>query len=460
MKRPHLGSLGGRLSTWLAIQTFAGLALVSVVVYLVVAWDMEQRQVDSLAHKRALVEHVLEEAHHDRDIEDLKHKLNDFFTGHPDMALRLARDDGSVIYDNTHGVGDVSEERALTFSVPDWEATGSQIRAQMRLSTQADDRFLARLGATLLGASLLGALIVSLGSYFLVHHGLRPLHSLALQMRGLDASNLQQRLDGTAQASELQPLVEQFNALMDRLERAYLQLEGFNADVAHEMQTPLTTLTTSIEVALLQGRYPAEVADLLGSNLEELRRLTGIIREMLFLSHADSGKQAQGHWVSSLAELAQVVSEYHEAAMADARLSITIDGDAAGEFDAGLVKRALSNLLGNATRYATQGSTIVVSISATQGWVELAVANHGRPIEPADLPRLFDRFYRADSARSQGQHLHHGLGLSIVAAIARMHGGSVLASSGQGVTRIGMRLPQRADVDGRTHPGLPVDSRH
>lgn len=192
MRRPRLGSLGGRLSTWLAIQTFAGLALVSVIVYQVVAWDMEQRQVDSLAHKRALVEHVLEEAHHDRDIDDLKHKLNDFFTGHPDMALRLARDDNSVIYDNTHGVADVSEERALTFSVPDWEAPDAVIRAQMRLSTLADDRFLARLGATLLGASLLGALIVSLGSYFLVPFVLAMrVRSFHIKVHGVDQDQSQ-----------------------------------------------------------------------------------------------------------------------------------------------------------------------------------------------------------------------------------------------------------------------------
>jgi len=444
------GSLGGRLSAWLAVQTFVGLAAVSAVVYLVVAWDLDQRQVDSLTHKRALVEHVLDEAHHDRDLNNLKHKLDDFFTGHPDMAVRLAGDDGSVLYDNLQGVPFTNRDRSLTFSVSGWQSASSRIHAQMRLSTRADDAFLSRLWTTLIGASLFGALIVSLGSYYLVHRGLRPLHSLVRQMRVLDASNLQQRLDGTAQASELQPLVGQFNALMSRLERAYLQLEGFNGDVAHELQTPLTTLTTSIELALLQGRYPPDIADLLGSNLEELRRLTGIIRDMLFLSHADSGKRAQGQWVPSLAAVAQLVLEYHEAALADAQLSVDVRGDAAGYYDDGLIKRALSNLLGNATRFADKGSTIVVAVATIGDWVELSVANRGSTIEPADLPRLFDRFYRADAARSQGHHHHHhhGLGLSIVAAIARMHGGGVFANSALGETRIGIRLPQRSEGAG------------
>lgn len=452
MKPWPIGSLGGRLSAWLAAQTFVGLAAVSAVVYLAVAWDLDQRQIESMSHKRALVEHVLDEAHHDRDINNLKHKLDDFFTGHPELALRLTRDDGSVLYDNLKAVPESSKERALSFSVPGWETTSTRIHALLRLATRADDLFLARLGATLLGSSLFGVLFVSAGSYYLVRRGLRPLHSLVIQMRRLDASNLRQRLDGTAQAMELQPLVGQFNALMDRLERAYMQLEGFNADVAHELQTPLTTLTTSIEVALLQGRYPAEVADLLGSNLEELRRLAGIIRDMLFLSHADSGKRAQGQWVNSVATLAHVVSEYHEAALADARLTIKVQGDGEGRFDDGLIKRALSNLLGNATRYASEGSTIVVSISASNEWLELVVTNQGPPIESTDLPRLFDRFYRADTARSQSQHHHHGLGLSIVAAIARMHGGGVLASSEQGMTRIGIRLPLISELQSLPKP--------
>lgn len=452
MKPWPIGSLGGRLSAWLAAQTFVGLAAVSAVVYLAVAWDLDQRQIESMSHKRALVEHVLDEAHHDRDINNLKHKLDDFFTGHPELALRLTRDDGSVLYDNLKAVPESSKERALSFSVPGWETTSTRIHALLRLATRADDLFLARLGATLLGSSLFGVLFVSAGSYYLVRRGLRPLHSLVIQMRRLDASNLRQRLDGTAQAMELQPLVGQFNALMDRLERAYMQLEGFNADVAHELQTPLTTLTTSIEVALLQGRYPAEVADLLGSNLEELRRLAGIIRDMLFLSHADSGKRAQGQWVNSVATLAHVVSEYHEAALADARLTVKVEGDAEGRFDDGLIKRALSNLLGNATRYASEGSTIVVSISASNEWLELVVTNQGPPIESTDLPRLFDRFYRADTARSQSQHHHHGLGLSIVAAIARMHGGGVLASSEQGMTRIGIRLPLMSELQSLPKP--------
>jgi two-component system heavy metal sensor histidine kinase CusS len=145
--------------------------------------------------------------------------------------------------------------------------------------------------------------------------------------------------------------------------------------------------------------------------------------------------------VNSLAALAGEVIEFHEAAMQEATLTVEILGDAAGRFDARLLRRALSNLLGNATRYARTGSAVMVRIETRPGGeVSIAVHNTGPTIEPADLPRLFDRFYRVDPARAHAD-LNHGLGLSIVAAIARMHGGSVFAGSDQGITRIGLLLP-------------------
>jgi hypothetical protein len=118
-----------------------------------------------------------------------------------------------------------------------------------------------------------------------------------------------------------------------------------------------------------------------------------------------------------------------------------------------LLRRALSNLLGNATRYATPGSCIEIQISTPQaGQVTLAVQNQGQAIAAEHLPRLFDRFYRSDAARSQADR-NHGLGLSIVAAIARMHGGQAFAHSDLSVTSIGLSLPADQDQPRRLfHP--------
>jgi two-component system heavy metal sensor histidine kinase CusS len=179
----------------------------------------------------------------------------------------------------------------------------------------------------------------------------------------------------------------------------------------------------------------------LGSNLEDLHRLAGLVNDMLFLSRADRGERARRRPVDSLAELVTEVIEFHEASLLEAGVSARVRGDGMGAFDAGLIRRALSNLLANATRFAERRSVIEVDIEAvSSGSVRLSVRNVG-PVIPAEhLPRLFDRFYRADQAREQGD-TNHGLGLAIVEAIARMHGGNCFVQSSAGRTTVGVCLP-------------------
>jgi two-component system heavy metal sensor histidine kinase CusS len=288
-----------------------------------------------------------------------------------------------------------------------------------------------------------GALVAG-GTSWHVRRQLRPLHDLAAQTRAISPRGLHRRLSLADPAEELQPWIEQFNALMERLERAYAQLEGFNADVAHELRTPLATLIGETEVALSRERSAESLRDTLASNLEEMQRLSAMVNDMLFLSHADRGAVARRGKPVSLAALARQVAEFHEGTLDEAGLKLDVVGDATVAVDEPLVKRALSNLLGNATRFAAPGSTVEVKIAAepaTPAEVEVVVRNRGQGIEPALLPRLFDRFFRADESRCcEGAEQHHGLGLAIVAAIARMHAGRTLARSHDGVTEVGFTV--------------------
>lgn len=330
----------------------------------------------------------------------------------------------------------------------------------LALDIREDAALLRRIGFTLAVAALAGTLLVSAGGFLLVRLGLRPLRDLVNQTRQLAADTLHRRLDGSAQPEELEPLIAQFNELLGRLELAYAQLEGFNADVAHELCTPLATLIGSTELALRKARDADELRDVLGSNLEELQRVASIVHDMLFLSQADRGASARRVPTPSLAALARQVCNYHEAALVDAGLALEIVGDAEGSFDTPLLQRALSNLIGNATRYAQRGSTVRVEITAeAAGEVRLKVVNRGVTIGPDDLPRLFDRFYRGDASRSDADR-NHGLGLSIVAAIARMHGGRPMAMSSGGTTSIGMSLKgAAADTQGRGTPAVDAMTR-
>ena len=439
MRRPTVRSLGRRLSWWLALQTLVGLGTVCAVVYAVAAMSLSTRQAESLTQKQALISHVLAEAEADRNLGELKHRLDDFLLGHEDLTLTLQTGANVPLY-RSSTVESVVAKRVSTFEVPfAWQGARS-ITATLTLDARSDAQLLRGLAITLVGAATVGAALVSIGGFRLVRRGLAPVRDLVEQTRHLAADSLRQRLDGSRQPEELQPLVDQFNELLYRLNQAYEQLEGFNADVAHELCTPLTTLISATELALRKTRGVDEMREVLGSNLEELRRLAGIVHDMLFLSHADRGATARREPTASLASIAATVVEYHEAALEEASLKVEIIGDAACEVDVALVRRALSNLVGNATRYATPASAVRVEITElAAGQVRMAVVNEGPTIAAEQMPRLFDRFFRGDSARRDAD-AHHGLGLAIVAAIARMHGGQPIAQSEGGTTSIGLTL--------------------
>lgn len=439
-------SLRSRLSWWLAVQSLAGLGAVCLVVYLVTAAGFAARQEDALQQKEGILRHLLTDSEgHPAATPQARHPLDDFLAGHENFRLLVTTGDGQRVYPGAADAVPLAAARELRFEVA--REAGAPLQVQLRMDVQPDQALLRRLAITLALAALAGTVVVSLGGFVLVHLGLAPVRQMAAQTRELSARTLHQRLDGTGQPAELQPLVGQFNALLGRLQKAYAQMEGFNADVAHELCTPLATLLANNELALRSlGRgggvagKAGEVAEVLASNLEELQRMTGIVNDMLFLSQADRGARARRMPVASLAAVAAQVADYHEAALQEAGLALQVVGDAAGAFDVPLLHRALSNLIGNATRYALAGSTVRVCLAQRpDGAVELVVENRGPDVDPQVLARLFDRFYRADPARSHSQ-ANHGLGLAITDAIARMHGGRTLATSAQGVTRIGMEL--------------------
>ena len=363
MSRSRIGSLGRRLSYWLALQSLAGLVVVCAAVYGATHLGFQARQSEQLVQKQVQLRHLLAESSHDGDVATLKHKLDDFFIGHPDMALALTRADGSEFYRRSSSAptGDV---RVARFAVPEPAPGQGSLDAVLALDIREDAALLRRTGFTLALAALAGTLLVSAGGFLLVRLGLRPLRDLVNQTRQLAADTLHRRLDGSAQPEELEPLIAQFNELLGRLELAYEQLEGFNADVAHELCTPLATLIGSTELALRKARDADELREVLGSNLEELQRVAGIVHDMLLLSQADRGASARRVPPASLAALAQQVFNYHEAALVDAGLTLEVVGDAEGSFDTPLLQRALSNLIGNATRYAQRGSTVRVEITA------------------------------------------------------------------------------------------------
>ncbi|MFZ5520664.1 MAG: heavy metal sensor histidine kinase [Pseudomonadota bacterium] len=435
--------LGANLSLWLALQASIALGLICGAVYVVISLVLSQRQDDTLDQKQSAVYRLLTDDSAQRELRDLEYPLKDMLAGHADLSLRIVDAGGRLLFERAatqEGIKGPPASKQRSFSLAAFPGRGQPARVDLTLDLRADNLLLRQLAWTLALSALAGAAAISAGAYWLVHRGLLPLRRLVEQTRHLTTHDLEQRFDGSHQPREIQPLIEQVNALLDRLTLAYRQMEAFNADVAHELNTPLASLISSCELTLRRPRSTAEMTDVLGSNLEDLRRMSGIVADMLFLSHADSGSDARREPVNSMAAVVHEVVEFHDAAMQEAGVQAQVHGESAAQVDTRLVRRAVSNLLGNATRYARRGSTIAVRIGhRDRTTLEICVENEGPSISEDHLPHLFDRFYRADPSRRDADR-NHGLGLSIVAAIARMHGGATFASSGDGLTRIGLTL--------------------
>jgi two-component system heavy metal sensor histidine kinase CusS len=429
-------SLTRRLSLQLAWQIAAGLALLCAGVFAATAWSFSDKQRAHLTVKLAASKDSAIVADRLGGPAEVRRQLGGSLPRRPGTFIELRSADGQLLYRDAVAP-DPSHAISLPFEVP---LSAGVARGTMWLDKADDDRMLRRLALTLVAASALGGLLAGVASAWRVRRTLRPLSELANQTRAITPGRMDQRLALSEPILELQPWIDQFNALLGRLESAYVQLEAFNADVAHELRTPLAALMGHTEVALSRERTPQALRETLAANLEELQRLSTLVNDMLFLSCADRGARARRGAPVSLRELVAQVIEFHDAPLSEAQLRVYVEGDVQAAVDEPLFKRAVSNLLGNATRHAVTGSAILVHIGCDAGGqVEVVVENAGPDIEPSHLPRLFDRFFRADEARADAQ-LHHGLGLAIVAAIARMHAGTTMALSGGGRTRIGFAL--------------------
>lgn len=436
---PRTYSIITLLCRQLICQTLIGLGLVCAGIYAATSVFIKAEQHKQVSTKVAFIEEVISAAARKNGEEAVVAELAYYAPRRPGTFLQVWRADGSQLYQDSHeDRGQGKHWRSMNFQVTLPE--GGVLSGRFIEDCAQLERLLARVGITLLIATLIGAAFVGFGTTWRVRRGLRPLRVLACQTRDIMPERLGDRLQLDEPVEELQPWIDQVNGLMDRLQRAYVQLEGFNADVAHELRTPLASMMGQTDVALARARSTEELRETMVSNLEEMQRLSALVNDMLFLSRSDRGAVARRGQAVSLALLAQEVIEFHEAPLAEAGLSVQIDGHVSLAVDEPLVKRALSNLLGNAIRFASPRSRIVIRIEPDASeQVRLEVQNAGPVIAPQHLARLFDRFYRVDSARPDSQS-HHGLGLAIVAAIARMHAGRPLAESSDESTRVGFTL--------------------
>ena len=265
-------------------------------------------------------------------------------------------------------------------------------------------------------------LLTALLGFMLLRRGLRPLREMAAHATDISPARLHSRMSSDNTPVELQQLSDAYNAMLDRLAEGYQRLTQFSADLAHEIRTPVGSLMGHCQVALRQGRSADEYQALLASNLEELERISRIVESILFLARAEDTQAVVQRQPLQVHDELERVTEYFEGLAEERRIRLSIAGDATLHADPLLLRRALSNLVANAIRYADPHSEVQIDVASTATQCVINVENQGPALDPATLTHLFDRFYRGDASRQHNSD-SNGLGLAIVAAIMRLHGG-------------------------------------
>jgi heavy metal sensor kinase len=300
----------------------------------------------------------------------------------------------------------------------------------------------------LLAGTGAGILALGLGGgWFLSRRVVRPIGVMSATAQALSATHLSGRIEVDRVPSELGLLAQVLNAAFARLESAFLQQARFTADASHELRTPLSVIHSHAELALSRERSNDEYRHTLATCLKASTRMRSLVESLLLLARADAGGleltrqsfdlgKVARECVALLTPLAQQGGIDLQAALG----TVEVTGDPSR------IGQVITNLVTNAIRYNHAGGMVRISTEWANGAAVLTVADTGMGIAPEDQPRVFERFFRADKARSRKAG-GSGLGLAICKSIIDAHAGSIAFSSlqGQGTTFV-VRLPAQASA--------------
>jgi len=384
---------------------------------------------------------------------DSQIRLADELSRQADLSLRVTGSDGQRWYDSsaqlpdklpqTPGLSTLNDDGTdyRVLNAPLFVDKPDSPQLTLLLDITHHQHFLQRMQHLIWLTVGLSALATALLGAWAARSGLRPLRRMSAVARGVSAQSLNARLPEENMPPELAELAHSFNAMLGRLDDSFQRLSAFSADIAHELRTPLSNLLTHTQVTLTRPRPIEDYREALHSNLEELQWMAQLVNDMLYLAKADHGLLTPKREPLELAEETDLLLEFFAPLAEDARITLSREGHARMQGDRSMLRRALSNLLDNALRFTPAEGEVRVRIVDQVKGLSLTVENSGDGIDRALLPRLFDRFYRADPARQEGSSEHAGLGLAITQSIVRAHGGHIRCESEIGWTRFVIELP-------------------
>lgn len=320
-------------------------------------------------------------------------------------------------------------------------ANGVEIVSTATRSTEIEETALASYRFIALLAIPLTALLAAFGGWVLLERLLTPLSRLVDTTRSIEIGDLSRRVEEPERPAELYELARSFNGMLTRLERAVQALRRFTADASHELRTPLTSIKGTVQVALVRERSAEELAHTLEEVLEETEWMLQLVEGLLTLAQGEEGGLALEAAEVDLSALLEDVGEVGTALAQEKPVEVEtrVPPGLRLRGSAGALRQVFLNLVSNAVKFTDRGFITVAAFplgdagpdGSPGGWVEVTVRDTGIGIGAEELPRVFDRFYRADAARARPGGT--GLGLAIASLLVELHGGRLEATSRPGV---------------------------
>ncbi len=450
-------SIRFRLTAWYAGLLAGLLLLFGIFVYLTLEQFLEKNLRQSLADQAQTIGQTLianvDQSGDAYVVNEIEEHFAPRITG---RFVRVSRADGSVLYQSgppKNGSFDPSHVPAATFNSPSWreeEHSGEQellIHAGP-FAARNGNRYLIETGAPydqvervlrglLLSLGIVFPLIVAVaigGGYALMRRALKPFDDIATTAERITSRSLNERVPESRTGDELEKLSVSLNRMMGRLEEAFHLINRFSADASHELRTPLAIIRGELEQAVQARELTPELRETIGSTLEEIERLSRIVEQLLAMARLETGEALIERTRLDLAELAKTTVEQMQLLAEQKKLQLQFRATAPVnvEGDRFRLKQVVVNLVDNAINYTPAGGSVSVSVAtSTSGHAVLEVADTGIGVPSEALPQIFDRFFRADPARSR-QLGGAGLGLAIVKSICVAHGGTVTVRSADG----------------------------
>lgn len=450
-------TIGRRLTLWYGLLWTLSLVVLGTVLYSTFAHNLLAEIDRALDEELAEIEMEVVPA---SDAATRDAQLRKYFGQHPFYLIQVARPDGTVLFASdalradalpvpqcAHGearpVGNLTLRNGRRYRAASRQVVSfdGPLVIQAADSLELYDGELRQLLSVLLLLMPLSIVTALAVGCWLSRRALAPVDRLTTAAVTISAHRLSERVDVPGHGDELDRLASAFNAMLERLQRSFRQMQEFTADAAHELRTPLAVLRNEAEVALRSVRAPADYQAVLENQVEEIERMTRLVDQLLFLCREDVGVTTAappirvGPFVADLVDDLQPLAQERGLTLGCSALPgclVAMEPDR--------LRRLFCNVLDNALKYTPAGGDVAVAGTCRQDEVEIVVSDTGVGVAPDLVPQLFQRFYRVAATRTSATG--SGLGLAICEAIVQRSGGRIAIDSRPGHgTRVTVTLP-------------------